>query len=102
MGFFFILKGIWVGVFYYVVGEYEWFLLYSDVGLSFCRYDFISEDIMRDKEWMKKGSLFYEVFRKIVFDKWFFYNILYYFNFRYNRKVFYVYIILNYEVYKIW
>lgn len=56
---------------------------------------------MRDKEWMKKGSLFYEVFRKIVFDKRFFYNILYYFNFRYNRKVFYVYIILNYEVYKI-
>lgn len=99
-GFFLILKGIWAGVLHHVVGEHEWFLPYSDAGPSSCRHDPISEDTMRDKEWMKKGSPPHEALRKIVLDKRFLHNIPYYLNFRYNRKAFYVYIISNYEVHK--
>lgn len=91
MFFFLILKGIWAGVLHHVVGEHEWFLPYSDAGPSSCRHDPISEDTMRDKEWMKKGSPPHEALRKIVLDKRFLHNIPYYLNFRYNRKAFYVY-----------
>lgn len=74
--------GIWAGVLHHVVGEHEWFLPYSDAGPSSCRHDPISEDTMRDKEWMKKGSPPHEALRKIVLDKRFLHNIPYYLNFR--------------------
>lgn len=72
---------MWVGVLYYVVDEYEWFLLYSDGGISVCVYDFLL-DLIGDNVWMIKGSLVYEVLRKIVLDKCFLNNIYYYLNFR--------------------
>lgn len=72
---------MWVGVLYYVVDEYEWFLLYSDGGISVCVYDFLS-DLIGDKVWIIKGSSVYEVLRKIVLDKCFLNNIYYYLNFR--------------------
>uniref|UniRef100_A0A8W8M4P9 Uncharacterized protein n=1 Tax=Magallana gigas TaxID=29159 RepID=A0A8W8M4P9_MAGGI len=74
--------GIWAGVLHHVVGEHEWFLPYSDAGPSSCRHNPISEDTMRDKEWMKKGSPPHEALRKIVLDKRFLHNIPYYLNFR--------------------
>lgn len=59
---------MWVGVFYYVVDEYEWYLFYSERGLSICVYDLLL-DLVCDKVWMKKGSFVYDVLRKIIFDK---------------------------------
>lgn len=58
-----------------------WFLLYSDGGISVYVYDFLL-DLIGDNVWMIKGSLVYEVLRKIVLDKCFLNNIYYYLNFR--------------------
>nr|XP_034315406.1 LOW QUALITY PROTEIN: uncharacterized protein LOC105340464 [Crassostrea gigas] len=73
--------GMWAGVLHHVVDEHEWFLPYSDGGISACAHDPLS-DPTGDKVWITKGSPAHEALRKIVLDKRFLNNIHYYLNFR--------------------
>lgn len=74
------LKEMWISILYYVVDEYEWLLVESGEGK--CVYEFLSVDD-RNKFWLKKNILVYNVLREVVMDK----NLLrifsYYVNFRY-------------------
>lgn len=78
-------QGMWVGVLHHVVNEHEWFLPYSEMGISACAHDPLS-DTTGDKVWMTKGSPAHEALRKVILDKRFLNNIHYYLNFRYELK----------------
>lgn len=72
---------MWAGVLHHVVDEHEWYLPYSERGVSTCVHDSLSDSV-RDKVWMKKGSPAHDALRKILFDKGFLNNIHYYLNIR--------------------
>lgn len=60
---------MWVGVLYYVVGEYKWYILYSEMGISVCIYEFMLGEVRGDKEYLMKGGFVYEVFWKVILNK---------------------------------
>lgn len=53
---------MWVGVLYYVVREYKWYFLYSEMRISVCIYEFVLGEVRGDKEYLMKGRFVYEVF----------------------------------------
>jgi hypothetical protein len=72
---------MWVGVLHHVVNEHEWYLPYSETGISECAHDPLSE-ATRDKVWMKKGSPAHQALTNIILNKRFLNNVHYYLNFR--------------------
>lgn len=75
---------MWVGVLHHVVGEHEWYLPYSEMGLSMCKHDPLTGEDTGNKEYLIKGSPAHEALRKIILDKRLLHKIPYYLNFRYE------------------
>lgn len=80
----FLYQGIWFGIFYYIVDEYQWVLFYLISGVNGCEYDDLEEYKYREfKEYIQKGSFIYERLRSIIMNKRLFNKIFYFLNFWY-------------------
>lgn len=75
-----VFQGIWFGLFYYVIDEYEWIFFYSDNGINVCQYGFLIEERM--KGWLKKDFFVNIVLCYVVMDKRCLNQIYYYLNCR--------------------